>query len=460
MGITKQVIEFALNTRSDQIPQKAIDEQKKSLLDAVGTMQAATTQSPSFKAFSEYALGQNGNGPCRVFGTGRNTDPVKAALANGALSHAMDFEDTCQAATLHSNAVTTPAILALAQYKGGVQGRELLDALVIGSEIACRLSVACVEDLVKYGWYMPPVFGAYGATLAGCRLLGLDYDQTLDALAACSYSATGSSQMMASKGSQMRASRDGFGAQAAVSSVLIAARSPGIGFEEVFEGKTGFFNAFATEKRCPELLVKDLGYKYYASELVFKYWPACLGTHTSIMATLDVMEKNDLTYNDIISVDVKGSEFVRSIVVDPREVKNRPVTAINAKFSLPYCIGLAAKRRKVQLSDFLPKNIPDEDIFRISEAVNFTVNPEWTQKSQGNFVEIDFHTTKGDYHYYLEEALGDPKRPLSKAQLKDKYKSCIKMSANNYSEEDIERISDLIESLDKADDCNTLLEMM
>ncbi|MDO5331316.1 MAG: MmgE/PrpD family protein, partial [Bacillota bacterium] len=288
MNITKTLIEFALNTKADEIPVDYLKVQNKSLIDAIGTMQAATTQCSAFPAFVEYAKNRNENGPCLVFTTDLKIMPDTAAFVNGTLSHAMDLEDTCQAAVLHSNAVTTPALIALAEYKGDVSGKELLAALLIGSEIACRLSIACGEDLAKHGWYMPPVFGSYGAVLAGCRLLGYDYNQTLDALAANAYAATGLSQMIDDKGSLMRAVRDGFGARAAVQSVLLAQGRPGIGFENVFEGEKGFFKAYSKNGCNPELLVEDLRTKYYASELVMKFWPACLGCHTSIQSTIEV----------------------------------------------------------------------------------------------------------------------------------------------------------------------------
>ncbi|MDO5331315.1 MAG: hypothetical protein Q4E99_01430 [Bacillota bacterium] len=172
------------------------------------------------------------------------------------------------------------------------------------------------------------------------------------------------------------------------------------------------------------------------------------------------MEENNLTFSDMLSTHVKGSDFIRSIVVDPRDVKNRPVTAISAKFSLPYCMGLAAKKGKVQLVDFLPENIPDEDIYNFAENVIFEVNPELTEKWQGNFVDITFHTTKGDFSKHREAALGDPSCPLSDEQFAEKFRSCIALSANKYSEKEIEQLLSLLNNILYADSVLPLIEMM
>ena len=460
MNITRKLIDFALNTKIEDIPEACFAVQKHSLMDALGCIEAATTQNPAFPAFVAYAREHGETGPCKIFSTDLKVQPDTAAFANAALSHSMDLEDTCQAATLHSNAVTTPALLALAQYKGGVSGRELLAALIIGSEIACRVSIATGEDLAKHGWHTPHVFGSYGAVLAGCRLMGYDYEQTLDALGANAYAATGLSQMMNDKNSLMRAVRDGFGAKSAVQAILLAKHRPHIGFEELFEGEKGFFKAYSRAGCVPEKLVEDLGKKWYASELVIKFWPACLGCHTSIQSTIEVMKENDLKFEDILSVDMKGSEFIRSIVVDPREVKNRPVTAISAKFSIPYCMGLAAKKGRVVLSDFMPENLPDEDIYGFAERVNFSVEPEYAPRLKANFVDITYHTSKGDFFKHKEAALGDPSCPLSQEQFHEKFISCTDLSANKYSRADQERLIELLDNIEKSDDLNQLIELL
>ena len=460
MEITRKLIDFALNTKIEDIPEACFEVQKHSLMDALGCIEAATTQNPAFPSFVAYAREHGETGPCRIFSTDLHVQPDTAAFVNAALSHSMDLEDTCQAATLHSNAVTTPALLALSQYKGGVSGRELLAALLIGSEIACRVSIATGEDLAKHGWHTPHVFGSYGAVLAGCRLMGYDYEQTLDTLGANAYAATGLSQMMNDKNSLMRAVRDGFGAKSAVQAILIAKHRPHIGFEELFEGEKGFFKAYSRAGCVPEKLVEDLGKKWYASELVIKFWPACLGCHTSIQSTIEVMKENDLKFEDILSVDMKGSEFIRSIVVDPREVKNRPVTAISAKFSIPYCMGLAAKKGRVVLSGFMPENLPDEDIYSFAERVNFSVEPEYAPRLKANFVDITYHTSKGDFFKHKEAALGDPSCPLSQEQFHEKFISCTDLSANKYSRADQERLIELLDSIEKSDDLNQLIELL
>ena len=460
MEITRKLIDFALNTKIEDIPENCFEVQKHSLMDALGCIEAATTQNPAFPAFAAYAREHGETGPCKIFSTDLKVQPDTAAFANAALSHSMDLEDTCQAATLHSNAVTTPALLALAQYKGGVSGKELLAALIIGSEIACRVSIATGEDLAKHGWHTPHVFGSYGAVLAGCRLMDYDYEQTLDALGANAYAATGLSQMMNDKNSLMRAVRDGFGAKSAVQAILLAKHRPRIGFEELFEGEKGFFKAYSRAGCVPEKLSEDLGKKWYASELVIKFWPACLGCHTSIQSTIEVMKENDLKFEDILSVDMKGSEFIRSIVVDPREVKNRPVTAISAKFSIPYCMGLAAKKGRVVLSDFMPENLPNEDIYNFAERVNFSVEPEYAPRLKANYVDITYHTSKGDFFKHKEAALGDPSCPLTDEQFHEKFISCTDLSANKYTREEQERLIKLLDDVENAESLEPIIELL
>ncbi len=460
MEITKRLIEYALDTKFEDIPRSVIDVQKQSLVDAIGVMQAASTQSESCAAFLRYAR-EHGDSPrCTVISTGIKAAPETAALANGSLSHALDYEDTSSKATLHSNAVSTPALLALAEVKGNVSGKELLAALAIASDITCRLALACREDISKYGWYMPPVYGSMATVLAGCRLMGLSHAQTLDAIAHNLFQATGCSQLINSKKSTMRAVRDGFGARSAVTSVLMASYSTGAGFEEPFEGNKGFYAAYAKNDCDLSVILDGLGEVYHGEELVIKFWPTCLGTHTGIQSIMEVMEENDLAFDDILSIHMKVSEFAKNVLFEPRSAKNRPESAINAKFSIPYTLGLAAKRKKVTLNDFTLENIPDEDIYAFAERVTYEVDPTLTKKFQTNFIHMSVETTKGHFEKYCEKAIGEPEHPLSEADFKEKFRSCMAMSAKKYSADDIEDIFAKLWNIDGCDDVSAVIDLL
>ena len=117
--------------------------------------------------------------------------------------------------------------MALSQHIGGVSGRSFLTAMALASDICCRLDLGVNEDLLKYGWNMPPIHGSMGAVLGAGKLLDLDEGQLADAVALNLCQATCSGEAANSAGSAVRTVREGFAAQAAVQSALLAGRGAG-----------------------------------------------------------------------------------------------------------------------------------------------------------------------------------------------------------------------------------------
>lgn len=80
------------------------------------------------------------------------TDPQHAALLNGIASHVHDYDDTFLDAVIHPTGPVASALLAIAEWKGGVCGEELLLALVVGVEAACKVGLSVWPDHYDVGW--------------------------------------------------------------------------------------------------------------------------------------------------------------------------------------------------------------------------------------------------------------------------------------------------------------------
>ena len=92
--------------------------------------------------------------------------------------------------------------------------------------------------------------------------------------------------------------------------------------------------------------------------------------------------------------------------------------------------------------------------------MNFSVEPEYAPRLKANFVDITYHTSKGDFFMHKEAALGDPSCPLSQEQFHEKFISCTDLSANKYSRADQERLIELLDNIEKSDDLNQLIELL
>lgn len=389
-------------------------------LDAIGTMAGASALSPEARPFLRLARAEPGG--CTVFGGG-GTSPVMAAFANGALAHALDFEDVFERAPCHPNAAAVPAAIAMAQARGGVSGADFLAAIVLGCEAACRLALSLKQPLEENGWYPPPILGAFGATVAAGRVARLSATQMRDALSLTLCQTTAPGEIKYSAGSHVRAVREAFGARAAVTSVLLAAGGVS-GFERPFEGDAGFFRLFADGRYDPDSLTEEFGRGFLIDELSFKPWPSCRGTHAYVELALNLKSAHDFHWRAAARIDADVGA-VQEMLIAPLERKRAPATAIDAKFSIPFTVALALVRNRVSLCDFDGHSLSDADILALAGRIHPASRRDWGRsRASSGGLRITLETgavMEGEIH----APKGHPANPMSEAELVEKFVQCF-----------------------------------
>ncbi|MFM5931741.1 MAG: MmgE/PrpD family protein, partial [Novosphingobium sp.] len=283
------------------------------LLDATGVMLGASGLA-EVQPF--VALGQaSGSGRSAMLGTGIGASACGAALANGAMAHALDYEDAFDRKPGHPNASLVPALIALAQAEAPVSGKRLLAATAIGCELSCRLALALRQDMEVGGWYPPPIYAGLGAAVGAAWLLGLDAEPLQDALSLALCQVTMPGEIKHSRRTVIRAVRESFPAQAAVNSALLA-RAGVSGFEQPLEGRDGFYALYAGGKFDPADLLDGLGESWWIQQLTFKPWPSCRGTHPFIEMALDLRQRRAIAPGDVAEVTV-GHDAVQQMLIEP-----------------------------------------------------------------------------------------------------------------------------------------------
>lgn len=318
----------------EKLPSDARHAARLCLADGLAVMLGALRHEPAVAAFAAQAR-LYGPGPARLLAGG--TAPVPAAaLANGALSHALDFEDTFDPAGLHPNAAVIPTVLALAEAEGRTLG-EVLTAMALGADLACRIGLSLKTDPGQRGWYHPPMIGATGAALAGARLLGLTPDQTVAALSLVQVQFALTDALKRSPSSDLRAIRDGFAARAATEAVLLA-RAGVTGTPDPLGEEGGLVHLLTGAAPDPGAFA-SFGEVFLTPGLSLKLWPCCRGTHSAIALALALRGEG------IMADDLEAVAFTveppDDMLFVPRGDRIRPGTAIAAKFSIPFCFAQA-----------------------------------------------------------------------------------------------------------------------
>jgi 2-methylcitrate dehydratase PrpD len=456
--ISAALAHFVAHTRYEQLPRTAVESTKRCLLDALGVSMAATTLGEGVQAFADLARAQGGSPTSTVLGGGFKTSSIQAAMVNGALAHALDFEDAHDHALVHPNAANVPAALAIAESLGTVNGKQLITALAIGCDVVCRMGLALRVPLDDFGWYPPPILGAFGATATAAHLLGLNERQVLDAFSLTLCQATCSAEIKYNPQSVIRAVRDSFAAKTGVLSAELAQRGVS-GFNEPLEGKAGFFALFARGQYEPDELLRELGARFEIDNISFKPWPTCRGTHVFIEMALQLVREHGLKVIDIDTIVATGSRINR-MLAEPIESKRAPSTAIDAKFSIPFAVATALTKGNVALADFSPIALTDSATLqlarRVSYAIDLTDDGSAGAMTRGT---LTIRTRDGrEFAQQLKSPLGNPERPLDDTALMNKFIACASLYRTPLTESKARQLADTILQLDSLD--NALPKML
>ena len=185
---------FVMETPSEAVPDAMVKKAVRHILDSIGAGVAGAVSVETQRLTA--VLREEGEGPGRatLWGRGETMTPVNAALVNGTASHAFELDDTggCD----HSGAVVVPAAVAAVELADRpVTGREFIDAVVIGYDVARRPLEACgaYEPHNGAGFHSTGTCGTFGAAAAAARILGLSVRETQNALGLASSFSSGRS---------------------------------------------------------------------------------------------------------------------------------------------------------------------------------------------------------------------------------------------------------------------------
>jgi len=459
INLTERLVDYAAKLHYEDLPENVANVQKRSLADALACMVAGTGYSKESKAFVRYALSQSSAGRCTLIGASERTLPALAALANGALSHVLDFEDSHEKALVHPNSVSIPTLMALAQEKGNISGKQFITAMVLASDICCRLDFAIREDLLKYGWNMPPIHGGMGAVMGAGNMLGLDAGQIQDAIAIQMTSMSSSGQAALSKESVIRAVRDGFAAQSAVGAVLLACEGLPARFDRALEGELGYYHAYARDQYEPDTVLDELGERFESANISFKPWPCCRATHAALEIVRRLSHENAIKPEEIENIHIVMQEIGR-MVFEPAQVKYKPRLAEIAKLSMPFVIGTMLEYGAVELESFSDERLRDPAVLSCAEKVSYEIDEALTKESNK---QTTVRIKMRDGRSFIAEnkfPLGCKENPLSDEDMYSKFNDCMSAGIKKFSDDRIKRIFDVIMSIDKEKNINDLFNML
>jgi 2-methylcitrate dehydratase PrpD len=377
-----------------------------------------------------------------------------AALANGTRCHGLDFDDTHEAGICHASTVVGPTALAVGEANGNT-GREVLDAYVLGCEVALRIAVAAADGLYSRGFHPTSVCGSFGAAAASCRLLGLGADETTRALGVVGSFAAGLLEYL-SDGSDTKPLHAGWAAQSGVQAArLVTAGASGPA--SVLEGSFGLLASHTGLTNGADSMSDQLGEVWEIANLSIKPFPACHFAHSSTWAAAQLAEEHGLDPDDIAEIVVRVPREGESLVLDPLAAKAQPRTPYDAKFSLPFTVAHHLVHGNLDLSAFSPHSIRDPDVLALAARVRSeSIGEDGAPSRFAGGARLV--TQAGDeFDKLIAHAPGSPKNPLDEDWVLSKFRSNAGLCLDRASAAELD---DCLRSLDEADDLDQLTALL
>lgn len=373
MTLARRLAEFAAALDFADIPPAVVASVRLRTLDIAGIALAASTgeSAPSILGALE---GWSAVGDCTVIGAKRTAAAPLAILANGALAHSLDFDDTHAASITHASAVVVPVALALGE-AAALDGRALITAMVAGYESITRLGMAAPGAFHARGWHATGVCGSLAAALVAGRIEGLDAARMTAALGVAGSFASGLLEYL-DDGSWVKRVHAGWAGHAGAVAAALA-RGGFTGPASVLDGRFGLYHTFLGVDPDPAPF-DTLGRDWQTLAIGYKPYPCCHYNHAYLDCALQLRQAHALAPDDVEAVECRVPAGQAPIVCEPRAAKLRPRTAYDAQFSLPYSVASALLDGRVGLDSYTAGRLAEPRRLALAARVTHAIDPEST----------------------------------------------------------------------------------
>jgi 2-methylcitrate dehydratase PrpD len=434
-----------LETRFEDFDPVTVKNARNRIIDVMGCA-IGGAGAPGNQALVDLVKDWGGKQEATILVHGGKAPAHNAALVNAIMCRSFDFEvmsvlvEGKQYAAHHAATMVMTA-LALAEAEGK-NGQEMITAMITGDDVTARVIAASDIDL-GLGWDGTGTYTAFGATAIAGRLLDLNKREMRNAFGIVLNNVASTVQGIWDGATTFK-----YGQGSAAMNGIIAAKLAKKGWkgpDDALLGRFGFYALYTHGCKNPNLLTRDLGKKYYA-EAVYKPYPCCRATHSTIDAALAVITGHDIQTGAIDEVTISiPARLLDSFVAKPFQVREYP--HCDAIFSLRYTCATALLHGCVKQQHFTPEAINDPGVNKLIAKIRLAALPETAPRA----VTVRVKTRDGrEFTGSAATGKGDPlDSPLSDAEIIAKYRSQVEFS-QTVRRENAEKLLESLQKLEKA----------
>jgi len=447
---TRALATYGHEVRYEALPAEVVRMARSVLLDYLGAAVVGSTREHA-RAAAEVFGSFGGQPACSVIGLGLRTSALHAAFLNGLFgSSSPQLDDIWRESLGHPGVGTLPAVLAAAEHTDAT-GRDVIEAIVVGYEVAMRVGAAVGREGLDNGWHPRGGVNVFAAAAGAGKILGLGVDGLVTALSLAGNTAGGLTGAVHFFDAwyllSAHASMNGLMA------ALLAERGLTSGPRILEAGYGGYLEAVVASPHW-ERLTDGLGSDHLILQVGQKVHASSAATHAAIDATLALVTDHDLRGDEIERITVRG---FRSMV--GRLGRPYPETAVHAGMSVPYLVATAALRRRAGLEQVVEDDWRAPDVVALQGRVELRLDDRLEAlcpETLGAVVEI----TTSDGRRLEREVLhakGDPRNPLTEAEVEEKFTA---LAGRVLSRATAARVVESVRDLDRQESIRPLLALV
>jgi 2-methylcitrate dehydratase PrpD len=429
-GATEAIASFIVSTSLADLPPGAVEKSKKAIADtfAVILAGAGSEVAEPLRRYVE-AAGESGVSP--ILGTGTTAGAEMAALVNGTFGHALDFDDVLSMMPAHPSAVVIAAVLSSLDGKP-ISGRALLEAYAVGVEVGGKIGVGMTNEHYQRGFHATGSLALFSALAALIKLHGLDVATARQAFGIAGSMASG---LRRNFGTMTKPLHTGLAARSALTAFRLAT-SGFTAAPDIFEAKAGFFMAYGTAASDAAAAAGGLGRPFVVVDpgLALKKFPCCYACHRGMDGLLALRSELEFDAASVEKVICRMPPGGMLVLTYPR-----PVTGLEGKFSLEYCLAAGVLDGKYGLATFTDEAVHRPEIEALYPRITAVEDPacrgddpNFEKKSSGSrgFVEVEVVLKDGrSARTRIDIPPGHPRRELSWDDLRAKFTDCAAQAA-------------------------------
>jgi len=442
--------DHVVGTRFEDLPPEAIRAAKIFILDSLGVGLAGTRAPWVGEWITAYDGAVPGQG-VRIWGRGQPLPPPAAAAVLGYLIHNSEYDCVHEGAVLHPMAVPFSALMAEAEARGGVGGRALLRAVVLGIDVACHIGCSVRSGL---RFFRPATAGGFGAVAAIGAAVGLDRERLLDAFGIY-YAQAGGTMQAHLEGSPLLAMQVGFAARNAVVAVRVAeAGVPGL--RGTLEGPFGYLNLMEGDYDAAAL-TRDLGRVWRVTEVAHKPFPSGRATHGILDALRELREEHGFAAADVAGVLARVPPLTHRLIGRPPQPG---MTQNYARLCGAYVAARLLLTGDVGVHDFTAAALGDAATLELAGriAIEADGNPDPNAFTP---IAVSIRLRSGAEHTKsLSVVYGNPAKPMTRDAHLAKFRGNVAFADGPLPAANAEALIALVDDLETLDDARRLVDLI